>query len=261
MLYEITRDGHAIYLTGGWRPTTEPWSSPAIEALAASAEEFWNEVPVIGPEAQALAPRYGIDPVAPLATWLSTDDASRVAAAAEAAGANAALLAPLRPWLAAQVLRIAFDARAGLAHAHSVEAVLTRRATEAGVPVKSEFGTPEGVFASFASMPPEAEVQYLRFTLYEIESGVPRVDEHAAAMARGDLGPIERETAMMREEWPALYAHLVVERNRAWLPRIDSMMLARTRAFIVVGTGHLVGEDGLLALLPRAGYAVRRAHA
>jgi hypothetical protein len=124
------------------------------------------------------------------------------------------------------------------------------------VPVKSEFATPEDVFASFASMSPQAEVQYLRFTLYEIESGIERVNEQAQALARGDLGPSEKETAMMRREWPALYEHLAAARNRAWLPCIEAMFEARTRAFVVVGTGHLVGEDGLLALLPAARFAV-----
>ena len=256
MLFEVSRDGHKIHLFGGSRPTPQPWSSPAIEALAASCEEFWNETPDIGPEAQALAVKYGIDPTRPLASWLTDDDNARVRAAVEASGANAALLAPLRPWLAAQVLRMAADAHDGLAHENSPDAVLTRRASEAGVPVHSEFGTPEDTFATFASMAPEVEVQYLRFTLYEIESGIDRVTEQAQAIARGDLGPSEDETAMMQREWPALYEHLLAARNRAWLPRIETMFAAHTRAFVAVGMGHIVGQDGLLQLLPAAGFGI-----
>jgi uncharacterized protein YbaP (TraB family) len=258
MLHEVSHDGHTIHLFGGSRPTTTPWSSPAIEALAASREEFWNEAPVMGPEVQALAVTYGVDPARPLATWLSDEDGARLAAAAEANGANAALLAQLRPWLAAQVLRMAADAHDGLHAEYAAEAILTKRAADAGLPINSEFGTPEDTLASFASMPPEVEVQYLRWTLYEIESGTERVTLHAEALARGDLTPIAEETAMMRREWPALYEHLVVKRNHAWLPRIDAMFAAHTRAFVVVGTGHLVGDDGLLALLPRAGFSVRK---
>ena len=127
---------------------------------------------------------------------------------------------------------------------------------KAGVPVRSEFATPDDVMASFASMSPEAELQYLRLALYEIESGIERVTQHAVALARGDLTPIEEEAAMMRREWPALYDHLAVRRNHAWLPRFESLFAARTRAFVVVGTGHFVGDDGLLALLRRTGYSV-----
>jgi uncharacterized protein YbaP (TraB family) len=202
--------------------------------------------------------KYGVDPARPLASWLTDDDRARIDAAAATSGANTALLAALRPWLAAQVLRMAADAHDGLVAEHSAEAVLTRRAMEAGVPVKSEFGTPEETFASFASMPAEVELEYLRWTLYEIESGVERTERHAAGLARGDLSPIEEEAAMMRSEWPALHDHLALRRNHAWLPRIEAMFAARTRAFVVPGSGHLVGDDGLLALLPRAGFSVNR---
>ena len=258
MLFDVTRGDHSMALFGGSRPTPQPWSSPAIEALAASAEEFWNEAPEMGPEVQALAVKYGIDPAAPLATWLTDDDSARLRAAAEANGANAALLAPLRPWLAAQVLRMAADAHDGLHPEYAAESVLTKCAADAGLAINSEFGTPEDTLASFASMSPEVELQYLRWTLYEIESGSERVTLHAAALARGDLTPIAEETAMMRREWPALHEHLVVKRNHAWLPRIEAMMSVRTRAFIVVGTAHLVGDEGLLAILPPAGLSVSR---
>ena len=261
MLHEVSRGGHAVLLFGGSRPTRVPWSSPGIEALAASAEEFWNEVPAMGPEVAALAPKYGIDPARPLATWLTDEDQARFAAAAEANGANVSLMAALRPWLAAQALSMAVDARLGLNQEHGAEAVLMARARQAGVAVKSEFATPEDVFAFFASMPPAAEVEYLRFTLYEVEAGIERVDAHADALERGDYSPIAEEAAMMRDRWPALYAHLAVARNEAWLPRFEAMFEARTRAFIVVGSGHLVGEEGLLATLPAAGFAVRRREA
>jgi uncharacterized protein YbaP (TraB family) len=254
MLYEVTRDGHTIFLFGGARPATAAWSSPEVEARVRASVEFWNEAPEMGPEVQALAVKYGVDPARPLASWLTDADRERVDAIAQAAGANAALLAAVRPWLAAQILRMAADARDGLAAEHSAEAVLARVARDAGIPVHSEFGTPEETLATFASMPPDVEVQYLRWTLYEIDAGAERTSQHAEALARGDLTPIADETAMMRREWPALHEHLVAERNRTWLPRIEAMFAARTRAFVCAGTGHLVGDDGLLALLPRAGF-------
>jgi uncharacterized protein YbaP (TraB family) len=259
MLFEVSRDGHIIHLFGGSRPTQSRWSSPAVEGLAASAEEFWNEVPAMGPEVQALVPKYGIDPAAPLDSWLTDDDRVRIRAAADAKGANVALLATLRPWLAAQIPRMAADAHDGLAHEHSPEAVLTKCAADAGVVTHSEFGTPENVFATFAAFSQDAEVQYLRFTLHEIESGLERAEQQADALARGDLGPSEEEAAMMRVTWPVLYEQLAAARNRAWLPRIETMFSARTRAFVLVGAGHLVGDDGLLALLTKAGYEVKAA--
>ena len=258
MLFEIERDGETILLFGGSRPTTTAWSSPAVEALVARCDEFWNEIPAMGPEVRGLVATYGVDPARPLDSWLSADDVNRLNAACAACGVEPSAIAALRPWLAAQVVRTATDGKLGLMHEHSAEAVLTRRAIDAGIPTKSEFATPEDVFAAFGSMPPEAEVQYMRFSLYEIESGTERVVRHAEALARGDMSPIEEETAMMRREWPTFHERLVLDRNRAWLPRIEAMLGARTRAFVLVGTAHLVGDEGLLNLLRIARYSVRQ---
>jgi uncharacterized protein YbaP (TraB family) len=50
---------------------------------------------------------------------------------------------------------------------------------------------------------------------------------------------------------------LLADRNRRWLPAIERH-LAGGGAFIAVGLGHLLGADGLLATLERAGYTVSR---
>jgi len=60
-----------------------------------------------------------------------------------------------------------------------------------------------------------------------------------------------------RADYPAFYEHLVVGRNRAWVGRIQEMMREGAAAFVVVGTGHLVGSEGLPVLLERAGIAAR----
>jgi hypothetical protein len=50
---------------------------------------------------------------------------------------------------------------------------------------------------------------------------------------------------------------LLGERNRRWLPQIERY-LAGDGAFIAVGLGHLLGDDGLPAMLARAGYPAER---
>ncbi len=258
MLFRVTRGGdHVIWLFGGSRPTPTPWTSPRVEAIAAAADEFWCEVPPMDDGLQALAVSYGIDPARPLASWLPPDELARLERTVEGVGANAQMLAALRPWLAAQALRVAADAHIGLNQEYAPEAVLRERAAEGGAALKSEFPTPEDVFASFASMSEKAEVQYLHFTLYEVAAGLDRVLNYAERLGAGDLSPIERETAMMRDQWPDLHTHLVVRRNEAWLPRIRAMLDDGTNAFVAVGTGHLVGEQGLLARLPAVGLEVR----
>jgi uncharacterized protein YbaP (TraB family) len=50
---------------------------------------------------------------------------------------------------------------------------------------------------------------------------------------------------------------LLVERNRRWLAQIERY-LTGDGGFVAVGLGHLLGDDGLPALLARGGARVTR---
>jgi uncharacterized protein YbaP (TraB family) len=66
--------------------------------------------------------------------------------------------------------------------------------------------------------------------------------------------------ADFRRKFPALYRHLDVERNDAWLPKLRAMLDAEHKrdALVVVGSLHLLGDEGLVAKLRAAGYKVER---
>jgi hypothetical protein len=46
---------------------------------------------------------------------------------------------------------------------------------------------------------------------------------------------------------------MVVERNRAWVPRIEAMLDEPGTTFVLVGGGHFVGDASILTLLAGAG--------
>ena len=52
--------------------------------------------------------------------------------------------------------------------------------------------------------------------------------------------------------------HFLVERNRNWMPVIESLFGRQGRSFIVVGAAHLIGPDGLVQMLKGKGYAVEQ---
>lgn len=73
-----------------------------------------------------------------------------------------------------------------------------------------------------------------------------------ATYAAGDLAAIEPMLVVPRTAEPLLHA-----RNRTWLPALEAY-LADSGAFVAVGLGHMLGDQGLPALLARAGYTVTR---
>ena len=55
---------------------------------------------------------------------------------------------------------------------------------------------------------------------------------------------------------PGLYQRLVVKRNRRWADRLADRLRSPGKVVVVVGIGHMVGPDGLPALLRARGFAV-----
>ena len=57
---------------------------------------------------------------------------------------------------------------------------------------------------------------------------------------------------------PELHEALLVGRNRKWAAQLDAMFRQPAMPFVAVGAAHLVGPDGLAAMLERRGYTVQR---
>ena len=55
-----------------------------------------------------------------------------------------------------------------------------------------------------------------------------------------------------------MYRRLLLERNQAWLPKLEALFARKGRSFVVVGAAHLVGPDGLLTMLKSKGYTVEQ---
>ena len=101
------------------------------------------------------------------------------------------------------------------------------------------------------------EERFMAMSLDELEQSAEFIDELISAWRRGSLVDLDRlMVADMRRDFPEQYNTLLADRNQAWLPQIEAMLKDRPVELVLVGSGHLAGQDGLLRQLKQRGYRV-----
>jgi hypothetical protein len=58
----------------------------------------------------------------------------------------------------------------------------------------------------------------------------------------------------MRRAFPRIHQQILVERNHAWLPQLVDFLESPGTELVIVGSAHLVGDEGLLNRLAESGY-------
>ncbi|MDO5505731.1 MAG: TraB/GumN family protein [Pseudoxanthomonas suwonensis] len=77
----------------------------------------------------------------------------------------------------------------------------------------------------------------------------------------GDADGLWQQMAVpMRDAYPDLYARINVQRNDAWIPKLEALLADAgfRHTLVVVGALHLLGEDGVVDKLRGRGYRVER---
>ncbi len=60
----------------------------------------------------------------------------------------------------------------------------------------------------------------------------------------------------MKLDYPELYQSLLVNRNNAWVPKIEALLATPEVEFVLVGALHLVANEGVISKLRALGYRV-----
>ena len=202
-------------------------------------------------EAAQLAPDTSLQALLGEARW------NAVRAALADAGFDAERASRFEPWGLALLLTQAGFARQGYTSAAGVEQQLTERARRDGKPI-SGLETAEMQIALLDGLDMNVQRQMLDLTLEEVQEMPQMLDELEDAWRAGDLQRLEALLLEGYRQMPELYTALLVERNRRWVSQIRAWPTTSPPRLVLVGALHLVGEQGLPALLQRAGYTVQR---
>jgi uncharacterized protein YbaP (TraB family) len=110
----------------------------------------------------------------------------------------------------------------------------------------------------FDSMPERLQEQLLRSELAEMETEQTSLRALLTAWQAGNAPEIEKMLLGSFKDNPAAYNSLITERNRNWMPQLEACLKRPSPCLVVVGAAHLVGPQGLLAMLQQRGYRLEQ---
>lgn len=178
-------------------------------------------------------------------------------AAAAAADIPLGMLDQSEPWLAAVTVELMVLYRIGFNPMLGIEMTMTNRATADGKPIEG-LETVDEQLGFLDGLPLEAQREMLLQTLTQSAELGDSVEMLISAWRHGDTATLERELLSELEKQVDLHNALIVERNRRWADTIEEWLDDTEDYLVVVGALHLVGNDGVPALLERAGFEIEQ---
>ena len=193
-----------------------------------------------------------------IADALSQPQRDSLNAAISQLGVPAGALDAFEPWFGGLTYGLLALQKSGLSvQAGGVDAHLFERAGADGKE-RLAFETIELQTAVFDDLPLGAQVRYL---MESVESSPQALaEDFDGMMTAWSTGDDEGLAALMNDGMtqPEVFDALLVRRNRAWIPQIEALLDRSDTALVVVGAGHLVGDQSVVDLLRQAGYTVER---
>ncbi len=107
---------------------------------------------------------------------------------------------------------------------------------------------------AFGSISEKEQAAYLYDALEDYEASAEEFGKMLSSYMKQDAELLYELSHAAMAEFGEMEQHLLIDRNHAWVPTMETMMAEPT--FFAVGAGHLGGEEGLLNLLEKAGYTV-----
>ncbi|MCI4662085.1 MAG: TraB/GumN family protein [Neomegalonema sp.] len=232
------------------------WRYPALDQAINQAQTFVFEAPT-DPQGEAAAARYVAQyarnaPGKTLSSQLSRIGQKRLQRVSADLGIPVQQIDQFRPWFAGIVLSATWIQKQGSSPDAGVEQVLGAEAKARGASMQY-LETIEQQLGYLSGMSPKAEVAFLDLALQDMVEDPKSLDRLMVHWLNADLDGMAREIFDHEAQAPEVYDALFTRRNRAWAAQIKQMLAGSGKIFIGVGAGHLVGTQGVPALLRAQG--------
>lgn len=182
---------------------------------------------------------------------------TRAEAAAAAVDIPLEMLDQSEPWLAAMTAELMLLYRMGFDPMLGIEMTMTSRAVRDNKPIEG-LETVDEQLAFLDNLPVDVQSEMLIQTLIEGAALADSIDAIIAAWRTGDMEALENDLLSTIEEQSELNEALITARNRRWDQAIAEMLDDEEDYLVIVGALHLVGDEGVPALLEQRGIGIQQ---
>jgi len=266
LLWKVSDADNSVYLLGSFHLLKQDdYPLPKeIDAAFEDAESLVFEVDpreMTAPETMATIQKYAAyDAGKSLSTVLPKATHDKLGNLMSLSGGSVQALEQSEPWMVSLSLVLGVTNALGFKADLGMDRHLMARAAEAGKPTAG-LETIEQQMKAMDAVPHAEQAQGLDEFLDDPKQAIKQLQDMHDWWRAGDVAKLDRDMrAEMAKKSPESYRLLDVDRNNAWLPKVEAR-LKESKAddtLVVVGTLHLLGDDGLVEKLRAKGYAVER---
>lgn len=237
------------------------WRSPQLEAAMRESQDLYLEIADPANKTAALSfIKIGLDRDHPLSSKISKADVALLDEAAKRDGfGGEATFEPMQPWLVYAVLAVVPVTHSGYSAANGVDVQVRQEFVSAGKPVYG-FETFAQQAHIFADMSQAEQVALLETELKQKDTttAASLLDRIVDAWLSGNEDGLSSLLQMDTTTETPFEQRMLSDRNQAWAKTLADRLKQPGTSFVSVGAAHLVGPDGVPALLQRMGFTVTR---
>ena len=185
---------------------------------------------------------------------LSPESYERVKTHLKNHGMGIGLFSLMKPWMMATTITTLELQKLGFQIDQGVDTHLFQKAQAAGKTIVG-LETVSYQLSLFDGLSPKTQELFLLQTLEELSILEKETQQIVESWSQGRTDGLEVMLKSMRQ-FPEVHKALITTRNNNWMPQIESYLLEEDTSLIVVGTMHLLGDEGLLSMLQDKGYRI-----
>lgn len=173
------------------------------------------------------------------------------------AGVPMLMINNFKPGMAATMLTVFALQKLGV-DSEGVDAFYNDKATQDNKTL-GKLETVESQIKFIAGLGEKNPDKFIMYTLRDMKKLPVIFGDMKAAWKTGDIHKLKTlGITPIKSEFPDIYQNLIVKRNNAWIPQIETMMKTKEIEMVLVGALHLAGDDSVLAQLKKLGYTIEQ---